>query len=129
MAAPRKFEHHAIKSPVFELIRVFEFDMDLGEDSFYPTRVELYRAGKPDDLYRCRVWQVEHYRIQSTFPQAEDGTHLHEPSDEEILVEYSAYLRCDWDPAGFRASSPEAARQMVEEALLAFLDHTTVRPD
>jgi hypothetical protein len=119
-------KHHAITSPVFELIETFEFDMTLGDD-FWPTRVELYRADESPNLYRCRVWQAESYRVQSTFPQ-KNGLPAHKPSDEVVLVEYSSYLRCDWDPSSFEASSPQAARQLIEEALLAFLNHSTGMP-
>ena len=120
------FRHDAVTSPIFELIETFEFDMSLGDNS-WPTRVELYRARKNEKLFRCRVWQAEHYRIQSVFPQR-NGSPEHEPSDEMILVEYSSYLRCNWNPEGFEADSPEGARQLVENALLAFLDHSTGRP-
>ena len=119
-------KHGAITSPIFELIETFEFDMTLADDC-WPTRIELYRATESPNLYRCRVWQAESYRIQSTFPQAA-GAPAHEPSDEVVLVEYSSYLRCDWNPSSFEASSPSAARELVEKALLAFLDHATGEP-
>jgi hypothetical protein len=119
-------KHQAITSAVFTLIETFEFDVTLG-DSSWPTRIELFRAIETPDLYRCHVWQVEHYRLQSTFPQ-KGGSPAFAPADEEILVEYSLYLKGDWDPAGFEASSPEDARRMVEDALLAFLDHATDTP-
>ena len=119
-------KHGAITSPIFELIETFEFDMTLGDDC-WPTRVELYRAAENPTLYRCRVWQAESYRLQSTFPQ-EGGSPAHAPSDEVVLVEYSSYLRSDWDPSSFEASSPGAARKLVEEALMAFLNHATRAP-
>jgi len=117
-------KHRAITSPVFELVATFEFDMTLGEDASWPTRVELYQAAQEPNLFRCRVWQSELYRIQSTFPQIADVP-AHEPSDELVLVDYSHYLRSSWDPWAFEADSPEAARRLVEQALLAFLDHAT----
>ncbi len=61
-------KHRAMTSAVFELIQTFEFDMTLGDDS-WPTRVELYQATTQPNLFRCRVWQAEFYRMQSTFPQ------------------------------------------------------------
>lgn len=119
-------EHRAITSAVFEIVDTFEFDMSLGDDS-WPTRVEIYQAAGNPHWFRCRVWQSESYRIQSTFPQA-GGLPEHAPSDEVVLVDYSNYLRCDWEPSGFEASSPKEARQMVEAAILAFLDHSTGEP-
>jgi hypothetical protein len=65
--------------------------------------------------------------MQSTFPQR-DGVPLHEPSDELVLVEYSSYLRRELDPSSFEADSPKEARELVERALLAFLDHSTGAP-
>ncbi len=116
-------EHRAITGAVFELVETFELDVCLVEES-WPTRVEIYQAADRPDLFRCRVWQSESYRIQSTFPQS-GGTPAHEPSDEVVLVDASHHLRCDWDPSAFEAGSAKHARRMVEDALLAFLDHAT----
>ncbi len=117
-------QHPAVTSTVFELIQTFEFDMTLGE-AFWPTRVELYRSESIPNLYRCRVWQCEHFRIQSTFSQKSADGPAHGSSDELILVDYSHYLTCDWNPAAFKASSPIEARELVEHALLAFLEHSS----
>jgi len=40
----------------------------------------------------------------------------------------SGHLRCNWDTDVFEATSPNAARQLVEEALLAFLEHSAGEP-
>ena len=92
-------KHRAMTSAVFELIQTFEFDMTLGDDS-WPTRVELYQATTQPNLFRCRVWQAEFYRMQSTFPQ-NGGFPAHAPSDELVLVDRSGHLRCTWDTTGF----------------------------
>jgi len=45
-----------------------------------------------------------------------------------VLVDRTGHLRCNWDANGFEATSPNAARQLVEEALLAFLEHSAGEP-
>ena len=116
-------KHPAITSTAFRLVETFELDVTLGDDSF-PLRVELFGAADRSDLFRCRVWRGEHHRIQPTFPQR-GGRPAHEPSDELILVDCTGDLRSAWDPAGFEADSPDAARRLIEEALSAFLDHVS----
>lgn len=65
--------------------------MNLGDEASWPTRVEIYQARDRPTLFRCRVWQSEVYRIQSTSPSI-GGAPAHSPSDEEILIDYSNYL-------------------------------------
>jgi len=114
------FRHHTVPGPIFELIKTLEFEAELDESN--PVRVELFRAIDPPNTYRARVWEIEHYRIQSTFPQDGNSQPAHDPSDEQILIEYSPMtVKGDWD--SFAAESDEEALGKFLKAYEAFLDH------
>jgi hypothetical protein len=58
------------------------------DDDDLLLRVEIREAlGAPGHL-SARLWRLEHYRIQATFPQT-DGSPSHQPSDELILKEFA----------------------------------------
>jgi hypothetical protein len=117
-----KITHSAITSPVFELVKTVEVDLTLG-DEMWPTRIEILRDTERQDLFRCRVWQLELFRIQSTFPQS-GGKPAHEPSDHSLIVE--------WDGphvgryVDFVAADADAALRKVIEDFRKFLEHTTL---
>ena len=119
-----ELRHQAIRGPVFRLLEGFELDVALGDDEQFTVRIELLRSEADPELYRCRVWRSEHFRIQPTFPQ-DAGAPAHTPCDESLLVEDPSLLRASWDPDRFRAESPEQALARIQEALLAFLEHAT----
>jgi len=54
-----------------------------GDD--FRFRVEIVRIQDRKPRYRARVWRIEHYRIQPTFPQKR-GRPSEEPCDELLLV-------------------------------------------
>ncbi len=118
-----KISHPNIISSVYELLKVLEFDLDLGDDRF-PLRLEIFRSLDDSCLFRARIWRTEFFRIQSSFPQ-EDGKPSHDPSDELILLDFSDYLAENYDD--FRANSIEAAIDLIFEDLKHFLDKTSDR--
>lgn len=95
----------ATTSRTFESIRTLEVD-GCGDDSV-TVRVELLRRVGDAGLYRCRVWRLESYRIQPTFPQTA-GAPAHLPSDEEVLVSWTHALPADLAD-GYRCSSDDEA--------------------
>ena len=105
------------------LVKTVEFDVVLGDDSF-ALRIELFRDQTRKGTYRAHIWRNEHYRIQSTFPQAPStGKAQHRPSDEVIQVDWSIYVRGDY--SAFNAASSTAALDIVLKAVRAALDHIT----
>jgi hypothetical protein len=119
-----KITHSAITSPVFELVKVIELDITLGDD-FMPTRIEIFQDTERTDFFRCRVWELEHFRLTPTFPM-EDGKPLH-ISDDVIQVERSATYERFRDPSyeGYVAADADAALQMIIDDLKSFLEHVT----
>lgn len=115
--------HSSITSHMYEVIKVVEFDMDLDFDSF-SLRIELLQSATAPDWFRVHVWRTELYRLQSTFPQdKQSGQPLHEPSDENILVDWSSCLSQDYKH--FQANNPEAALELVLDDIQRFLVRVT----
>ncbi len=115
------FDHHTVRSPVFECIATYEIDVAFGDEEF-PTRIELFRDVSEPTGYRAYIWQLEMYRIQSTFPRDESGrVPLDGPSDEGLLIERTHLAKPDL--SYFRATSDEEAREHVVSSLRQFLDH------
>jgi hypothetical protein len=115
--------HSSITSHMYEVIKVVEFDVDLDFDSF-SLRIELLRSATTPDWFRVHVWRTELYRLQATFPQDKpSGQPLHEPSDENILVDWSHYLAHDYKQ--FQASNSEAALELVFDDIRRFLVRVT----
>jgi hypothetical protein len=120
-ASSVRIKHSAITSPVFELIRTVELDLTL-DDETWPTRIEIFRDTERSDFFRCRVWQLELFRIQSTGPQ-ERGHPAHQPSDHLLMVEWNGpHVGLYKD---FVAESAEAALSKVMADFGKFLEHTT----
>ena len=57
-----KLKHPAVRSDVFKLVTVLEFDLELGSH-FLPTRVELFQDTERPRRWRCRMWERELYRL------------------------------------------------------------------
>jgi len=120
-----KITHSAITSPVFELVKVIELDITLG-DVFIPTRIEILQDTGRTDFFRCRVWELELFHLTPTFPMDEDGKPLHISSDV-IQVERSATYRIfrDLSYEGYVAADADAALQKIIDDLKSFLEHVT----
>jgi hypothetical protein len=111
----------AITSPIYELSKVVEFDLHLGDES-WPIRIEILRNTEVQGRFRCHIWQAEHFRIQSTFPSGEGGP-LHYPSDELVWVRFSGPKLGDYDD--FTAKDGDTALAIVISDFGEFLEHTT----
>src|SRR6266481_2373190 len=110
-------------SHFYAMVKTVEFDVVLGDDSF-TLRVELFQDKTRRRTFRANIWRNEFYRIQSTFPQnSSTGLPEHQPSDEVILIDWSANVRGDYSV--FKAADSSAALNMVFKAIRAALDHTT----
>ena len=118
-----KIIHSAIKSPVYELVKIVEVDLQLNAE-FWPVRFELFRNTEIQGQFRCRIWQAQRFRIQSTFPQNSNGSPLDRPSDELIWVEF---MGLDRRYENFAAPSPEAGLESVLADFRRFLEKTTGR--
>jgi len=68
------------------LVETLELSVSL-EDDELTLRVEIFEMISNPRHYSARIWRLEHYRIQATFPQV-DGSPAHAPSDELILKEF-----------------------------------------
>src|SRR4051794_35762590 len=119
-----KISHSTVKSAVFELVKVVELDIELGDRSehSWTTRIELFQDTEQLDRYRCRVWESEMFRLTPSFPRDEKNEPAH-ITDGTILVvrgiarsEIASLLN-----KPFIATSAEAALEMVVHDLKNFL--------
>jgi hypothetical protein len=111
-----------MSTTIFELLRILEVDLEIEEDA-WPVRIELYRDKEDEAHFRARVWLLETFRIQPTFPQNEQGLPQDEVADEDVLVEWSYNLSEDFN--SFSAESEEEALQQILGALEEFAAHAT----
>jgi len=109
-----------ISTAVFVLLRTCEVDLEI-EGDVWPVRIELYREKEDESHYRARVWLLETFRIQPTFPQSDEGLPQDDAGDEDVLVEWSYNLGEDFN--SFEAESEEEAMQAVMAALEEFAAH------
>ena len=117
-------QHPSITSPLFELAKTVEFNLEVAEDHF-SLRVELFQDISNAQRFRARIWRLEMYRIQSTFPQNEtDGQPSHQPSDESIFVDTGLWLSQRYED--FQAETPDRAIQIILNDLRDFLVRTSV---
>lgn len=114
-----KIQHPAVASDVFKLVSTVEFDLSIG-NQFLPTRVELFQDTERKRFFRCRMWERELHRIQSTFPQNSNGEPLHGPSDEELLVERTWELSSRFE--NFEAASADGAMRIFLSSLKEYLE-------
>ena len=109
-----------VSSTVYELVRTLEIDLDIEGDA-WPVRLELYRDREDETHFRARVWLLETFRVQPTFPQGDDGQPQDDAGDEDVLVEWSYNLREDFD--SFAAPSAEDALEQVMTSIEDFVAH------
>lgn len=58
-----KIAHTVVTTPIYELARSLEVDLQLGDES--PTfRIELFRNTEEADHFRCHVWELEMFRLK-----------------------------------------------------------------
>ena len=106
-----------ISTTMFDLVRTLEVDLEI-EDDAWPVRIELYRDQEDDTHFRARVWLLETFRIQPTFPQSDQGLPQEDAGDEDVLVEWSYNLGEDFN--SFAAESDDEAVKMIVSALEDF---------
>lgn len=95
-----------------ELAGVFEFaPISLGHEVL-ELRLEVYRRVGVRKFYG-RLWRVEMYRVQSTFPQ-KDGAPAHHPSDQEMLMRESDLPLDLNDHSSAKAVVDEVVQQLRE---------------
>ena len=60
---------------MFELVKTYEFATIpwSGDGEDFTFRAEVFTDLQEQNGYYARIWRLEHYRIQPTFPQ-EDGS-------------------------------------------------------
>ena len=95
------------------LVQVLELSLPLPDDEL-TLRLEFFQDLLGPDLFSARIWRLEHYRLQSTFPQR-DGVPEHCPSDEIILKEFEGFESPLAQPTRF--ADVVAARTFVLEKL------------
>lgn len=105
MASPRKKKRSAIR--VVEIVKTcdvgpIQVPPSAGDD--FRFRIEIVRTAGTRGRCGVRIWRIEHYRIQPTFPQ-EAGRPCEDPCDEQLLV------RDDRLAEGITGSTPHAALQ------------------
>lgn len=115
--------HSAVTSPIYRLSKIYEFDLCLGDES-WPIRIEVLQNTEAPGRFRCRIWQSEFFRIQSTFPQGKDGLLRDHASDELVWVKFSGPKLDDYDD--FPAQDADVAFAMVLADFEQFLEHTTL---
>ena len=99
-------------APVYKLLEVYEFDLDL-EDDQPSFRLELFQALDDERRFRCRVREHEIYRMQPTFPQ--DDSAEDTARSAELLIEGS--LLCLPDLLDFEAEDAEQALDIAVKAI------------
>jgi hypothetical protein len=112
--------YSGISATLFELVHAVEVDLEIEEDA-WPVRIDIYRDVEEEGHFRARIWLLETFRIQPTFPQNEAGEPQDTAADEEVLVEWTYNLEQDFE--SFQADSEEDALEMVLGALEEFVTH------
>lgn len=112
-------QHPFVTSDVFKLISTLEFDLEI-DGHFLPTRLELFQDTERADLFRCRMWERDLFRLKPTpYKDAATGQMIEGEEDEELLIERTWELSDEFE--SFEADSPETAINQVLEALKAHL--------
>jgi hypothetical protein len=122
-----KIAHSAAATPVYELARVVEVDIQLGDDS--PTfRIELFRNTESADRFRCHVWELEMFRLKPTFPQ--NGANEPARVSDDVLMADRGIPRSQisYPREDIIAPDIDAALEIVLNDLKAFLEHATTEP-
>jgi len=112
--------HSAIRSPIYELGKTCELDVQLSEVT-YKVRIELFRNTEREDHFRCHVWELEMFRLTPTFPMDEEGQPA-DISDDMVMVDRGINLsRVSYPREDIVAPSIEAALEIVINDLKASL--------
>lgn len=117
-------KHPFVTSDVFKLISTLEFDLEIG-GHFLPTRLELFQDTENENVFRCRMWERDLFRLKATpYEDEATGKVVAGEEDEELLVERTWELSDEFE--SFEADSPEDAINLVLDALRHYLEKLTV---
>ena len=116
-----KIKHPAVKSNVFKLVSLLEFDLEVG-GSFFPARVEVFQDTEHPRQWRCRLWERELCRLTFTLRRgSKSGKRIE--SDEEVLIERTWVLSDKFE--NFEAASAGEAMKRFIDALKEYLKRVT----
>ena len=119
-----KVVHSAISSSIYELVKICELDIQLGEDS-YTLRIELFQNTEKDGHFRCHAWELEMFRLVPTFPMDETNEPAHF-CDDVIMVDRGIPRSSIRYPVeDIVAPNVDAAFEIVLRDLKGFLEHST----
>ena len=119
-----KLNHPAVTSPVYELVKTVEVDIQLGDDS-WTTRIELLHDTEKADHFRCRVWELEFHRLTPSFPRDENDLPIH-ITDSPIFVERGiAHSQIKYPLEVITAPDADSALEIIIGDLKRFLEHVT----
>lgn len=94
------------------LVQTLEVEVPVDDDELI-VRIEIFEDLSAPGNYISRIWRLEHYRLQSTFPQ-NAGVPVHSPSDELILKRFEGFESSLVSPAQFTDANA-AAQQVLKE--------------
>ena len=116
-----KIKHPAVRSSVFKLVSLLEFDLDVG-GNFFPARVELFHDTERPRHWRCRLWERELCHLSFTLRRgSKSGKRIE--SDEEVLIERTWVLSDQFED--FEAPSAARAMKRFIDALREYLQRVT----
>jgi hypothetical protein len=116
-----KIKHPAVKSDVFKLVDLLEFDLEVG-GHYFPARVELFRDTERPRHWRCRLWERELCHVAFTLRRgSKSGKRIE--SDEEVLIERTWVLSDGFET--FEAASASQAMKRFIDALKEYLKRVT----
>ena len=82
----QSLRHEKLIERALVVVETIQFSVAIADDEL-ELRVELFEALARPRHYMARLWRIERFRIQPTFPQL-DHQPAHLPSDESILKEF-----------------------------------------
>jgi len=116
-----KIQHPAVRSNVFKLVSIFEFDCEV-DGHFFPARVELFRDTEHKNRWRCRMWERELCHVAFTLRRgSKSGKRIE--SDEEVLIERTWVLSDKFED--FEAGTAAEAMKRFVDALREYLQRVT----
>ena len=119
-----KVVHSAVSSPIYELAKICELDIQLGENS-YMLRIELFRNTEKEGHYRCHAWELEMFRLVPTFPMGESNEPAHTCDDVVMVDRGIPRSSIRYPVEDIVAPSVDAAFEIVLGDLKGFLEHST----
>jgi hypothetical protein len=112
--------HGTLLNLALRLVETLQFSVPLPQEDL-ELRLELFESLAKPRHYGARLWRLERFRIQSTFPQV-DGRPAHDPSDEVVLKEFEGFdlppgLQPAADVTAFRIHVLASLARLFEEHL------------